>query len=209
MCTDALIWDLNNPNHPEMRLNAPSPVTNIAYNPKSTDQIGGGCYNGLIAIWDVKKGGAPWLVSPVQESHSDPITHIHWIQSKTGSEFVTTSTDGRVKWWDIRKFDSYVEELELREPTADGKESLIGATVLEYNVESGPTKFLIGTESGCILTAIKKPRKNAAADPKKSVEISTTGRYGVDSGRHLGPVYSIHRSPPNPKYFLSVGDWSC
>lgn len=27
-------------------------------------------------------------------------------------------------------------------------------------------------------------------------------------GRHLGPIYSIHRSPPNTKYFLTVGDWS-
>jgi len=26
--------------------------------------------------------------------------------------------------------------------------------------------------------------------------------------RHLGPVYSINRSPI-PKYFMSVGDWSC
>lgn len=42
--------------------------------------------------------------------------------------------------------------------------------------------------------------------PKKNVEI--TARYGLDSGRHLGPVYSINRSPPNTKYFLTVGDWS-
>lgn len=41
---------------------------------------------------------------------------------------------------------------------------------------------------------------------KNKVEITT--RYGLDSGRHLGPIYSIHRSPVAPKYFLSVGDWS-
>jgi dynein intermediate chain 2 len=58
---------------------------------------------------------------------------------------------------------------------------------------------LIGTESGSILTANKKL--------KKPVEITT--RYGLDSGRHLGPVYSINRSNQTPKYFLSVGDWSC
>ena len=56
--------------------------------------------------------------------------------------------------------------------------------MLEYNVEAGPTKFLIGTESGSILVANKKPKKN--------VEI--TGRYGLESGRHLGPVSSIHRN---------------
>lgn len=42
--------------------------------------------------------------------------------------------------------------------------------------------------------------------PKKNVEI--TGRFGIESGRHLGPCLSINRSPPNPKYFMTVGDWS-
>ena len=70
--------------------------------------------------------------------------------------------------------------------------------MLEYNVEAGPTKFLIGTEQGSIMVANKKPKKN--------VEI--TARYGLDQGKHLGPVCSINRSPPNTKYFLTVGDWS-
>ena len=96
----------------------------------------------------------------------------------------------------------------------------VGGTVIEYNVESGvgwknnflrdcfkenkkiftlqPTKFLIGTEQGSIMIANKRP--------KKPVEI--TQRYGLESGKHLGPVYSINRSIPNPRYFLSVGDWS-
>lgn len=58
---------------------------------------------------------------------------------------------------------------------------------------------MVGTEMGSIITTNKKP--------KKPVDIST--RYGLEQGRHLGPIYSINRSIPNPKYFLSVGDWSC
>jgi dynein intermediate chain 2 len=42
--------------------------------------------------------------------------------------------------------------------------------------------------------------------PKKNVEI--TARYGLEQGRHLGPVCSINRSLPNTRYFLTVGDWS-
>lgn len=57
---------------------------------------------------------------------------------------------------------------------------------------------MIGTEQGTIYNALKKP--------KKDIEIST--RYGVENGRHLGPVYSVKRSLQHPKYFLSVGDWS-
>ena len=59
-----------------------------------------------------------------------------------------------------------------------------GGTVLEYNVDAGPSKFLIGTEQGSILTANKKP--------KKDVDITT--RYGLENGRHLGPIYALNRS---------------
>ncbi len=54
MSLKSYVWDLNNPNRPEVELLAPSPCTNIAYNHKSTDIIGGGCYNGLVVIWDIR-----------------------------------------------------------------------------------------------------------------------------------------------------------
>jgi len=31
---------------------------------------------------------------------------------------------------------------------------------MEYNIEAGPNKFLIGTESGAILLANKRPKKD-------------------------------------------------
>ena len=64
--------------------------------------------------------------------------------SRTGTECVTTSTDGRVMWWDTKKFDAPVEILNIYENVGDKK--TIGGTVLEYNVDAGPSKFLIGTE---------------------------------------------------------------
>ena len=127
-----------------MELKSPSPVTNISYNPKITDTIGGGCYNGLICCWDQRKGKDPTHISPVDDSHYDPVTHFQWLMSSTGTECVTTSTDGRVMWWDIKKFDAPVEVLNIYENVGDTK--TIGGTVLEYNVDAGPSKFLIGTE---------------------------------------------------------------
>lgn len=93
--------------------------------------------------------------------------------------------------------DGPVEGLNITEGMG-ANDPLIGATVLEYNTEAGPTKYVIGTEMGSVIIANKKPKKN--------VEISA--RYGLESGRHLGPVMAIHRSPPNPKFFMTVGDWS-
>ena len=64
--------------------------------------------------------------------------------SRTGTECVTTSTDGRVMWWDTKKFDAPVEILNIYENVGDTQTK--GGTVLEYNVDAGPSKFLIGTE---------------------------------------------------------------
>ena len=71
----------------------------------------------------------------------------------------------------------------------------MGATSLEYNPEAGPLIYLVGTEHGQILKAMKR----------KTVEV--TKRYGMDSGKHYGPIYSLWRNPSHQKFFLSVGDW--
>jgi len=78
------------------------------------------------------------------------------------------------------------------------KNKLLGGTSLEYSADAGPTKYLIGTEQGYILQANRRPNK--------PVEIMS--RYGIDQGKHHGPVYSLWRNPGHSKYFLSVGDWS-
>jgi dynein intermediate chain 2 len=33
-------------------------------------------------------------------------------------------------------------------------------------------------------------------------------RFGMEGGRHHGPVYSLQRNPGHLKYFMSIGDWS-
>ena len=49
----------------------------------------------------------------------------------------------------------------------------------------------------------------ATKKPKKNVEINYTNSYGIESlGRHLGPVTKIQRNPFNPRFFMSVGDWT-
>jgi len=44
----------------------------------------------------------------------DPVFDFAWLQSKTGSEALTVSTDGQVLWWDIRKLSEVVETMPLR-----------------------------------------------------------------------------------------------
>lgn len=65
MKTESYIWDLANPNEPEITLESPSPVTNISFNHKLTDIVGGGCANGIVAVWDSRKGKEPVALSHV------------------------------------------------------------------------------------------------------------------------------------------------
>ena len=197
MKTCSYVWDLNNPNEPEVALNSPSPITNLCFNHKLTDTIGGGCANGIVGIWDARKGKDPVALSHVEKSHSDPVTHFQWQMTKTGQECVTVSTDGYAHFWDIRKLkEDRVESLAIKDFDSNGQEIQIGATTLENSPEAA-TKYIIGTEQGTLVIANKKP--------KKPVEIST--RLGHNE-KHLGPIYSIARNLQFPKVFMTMGDWS-
>mmetsp|Transcript_6067 Transcript_6067/g.17314 ORF Transcript_6067/g.17314 Transcript_6067/m.17314 type:complete len:452 (-) Transcript_6067:118-1473(-) len=192
----AFVWDTSNPNLPIAELASPSPVVTLQYNQKNTDVIVGGCYNGLIQLWDVRKGSQPVESSAIETSHYDPVYEICWLQSKTNSECVSVSTDGRVLWWDVRNMAEPIDTCELTDANKDDPK-LLGGVSLEWALEAGPGKFLIGTEQGVVLSLNKKP--------KKAVEIQT--RFGMESGRHYGPIYAVKRNPAQPKFFLTVGDW--
>ncbi len=59
-------------------------------NTKSTDNLVGGSYNGLINFFDLRKPGAtigqavPLETSVIEKSHHDPVYDVFWISSKTG-----------------------------------------------------------------------------------------------------------------------------
>lgn len=132
-------------------------MTNISFNHKLNDLIGGGCSNGIVAIWDVRKGKDPTM-SHIQKSHSDPVTHFQWQMTKSGQECVTVSTDGYAHFWDIRKLkEDRVESLTIKDINANGEEVVVGATALENSPETA-TKFVIGTEQGTIIVANKKAK---------------------------------------------------
>jgi len=206
MPKSSYIWNLNNPNKPEKTLEPPSPLCTMVFNHKNSDIIVGGSYNGSLSFFDLRaKTNGSGVIKPVEttileKSHHDPVYDIYWLTlGKSGTECVSTSTDGRMLWWDFKKLgDGPIESIELKEKVnIDGKpvEKVLGGTSLEYNSDVGPTKYLIGTEQGYVLQANKR----------KTIEIQT--RFGMDQGKHHGPVYQVQRNPGHPKFFMTVGDW--
>jgi len=193
---DSYVWDIDSPNKPSEVLSPlNSPCVALEYNPKDQHIILGGCLNGQICYWDTRKPGKPVDTTPIEKSHRDPANGILWMQTKTGTECFTASSDGQVYWWDIRKGLSEPVDSLILDPTKKlDINNALGATVLEYEATM-PTKFMVGTEQGSIISCNRKAK--TAAD--KIAALYTT---------HSGPIYALERNPFAPKVFLSVGDWT-
>ncbi|GLI59067.1 hypothetical protein VaNZ11_000900 [Volvox africanus] len=192
MPLSSYIWDVNNPNTPEYELVPTSQICCAKFNLKDNNLVGAGQYNGQMAYFDVRKGTGPVEATPIDFSHRDPIYDFAWLQSKTGTECMTVSTDGMVYWWDIRKLAESVESMPLKEKNS---ENMVGGVVLEYDTNAGPTNFMVGTEQGQIFSCNRK-----AKNPVDRVKYVLSG--------HHGPIYGLRRNPFNSKYFLSIGDWT-
>jgi len=188
---ESYIWDVNNPNTPELGLTAPSPLCCLEYNPKDPHLLVGGAYNGLVCAYDTRTGTAPKEKSIIEDSHRDPVYKICWLAGKTPFECVSTSTDGQVLWWDVRKMEKPIEGLWLEDKTDNG--SRMGATALEYTGAGG--KFMAGTEQGKIVACSRKGKTPA-------------DKIGNIWEAHCGPVYALQRNAYFPKFYITVGDWS-
>lgn len=213
MPLQSYIWDVNSPNQPDSKILPTSPLTALVYNPRSPDHLVGGCYNGLVAFWDLRKGSTPVESSILENSHHDPVYDVFWIQSRSGNECCSLSTDGQLLWWDIRKLKKGPTDVMLLSAQgggaggADGASAadiVYGGTAMEYRSDAGATRFLVGSEQGAVLLADRKAKKDA--ESSKSIK-ATFGSQAGQQGHH-GPIYAIQRNPFNVKYFMTVGDWT-
>lgn len=197
----SFIWDISDRNVPLTELRTQSPLVCCQYNHKNSDNLVAGCYTGVLNYYDLRKGPQPSAKSAVEVSHYDPVYDVVWLQSKTGMECASVSSDGRLLFWDVRKLTECTDECLLTDGGSKDEAKTLGGVSLEWMQEAGPTKYLVGTEHGIILSCNKKP--------KKAVEVGTW--YGSEQrggyGRHFGPVYACKRNPFHVKFFLTVGDW--
>jgi len=80
----------------------------MSFNNKSPEIIVGGSYNGSLSFFDTRIGTSGGVIKPfktsiLEKSHHDPVYNVEWTAiGKTGSECVSSSTDGRILWWDYK-----------------------------------------------------------------------------------------------------------
>ena len=215
----ALVWDIEKPNAPLNVIRHTSEIVTVAFNNKHSHILGVGCANGTAGVYDLDEN--KWIgFTKVENSHTEPISDFVWLKSKNSNEFVTSSTDGSVIWWEIKDKDCLVSlkgiqlpveiDLQTDKPLflvntdkimVDGEEKEItkeyGGTRIDNSTDAGAAKFLLATEQGTIFIVNKK---------KTEGEIGQ--KLGLTSGRHLGPIVGMQRNPTNFKFILTVGDWT-
>ncbi|KAM7384902.1 hypothetical protein PAMA_011998 [Pampus argenteus] len=160
MSLDSYIWDIENPNRPEMTLKPASPLICVDYNPKDSHTLVGGSYNGQIAYWDTRRGSLPVEVSSVEQSHRDPVL-----------------------WWDVRKLSEPTERLVL-DPVREGNlDRALGAISLEFEATM-PTKFMVGTEQGVVVSCNRK-----AKTPAEKIVCMYDGHHGPIYALQRNPFF--------------------
>uniref|UniRef100_H3BDV5 Dynein axonemal intermediate chain 2 n=1 Tax=Latimeria chalumnae TaxID=7897 RepID=H3BDV5_LATCH len=132
LAKNLLYFIVESPNKPEMTIKPVSPLVCLEYNPKDTHVLVGGCYNGQIAYWDTRKGSQCVELSVIEHGHRDPVYKVIWLQSKTGTECFSASTDGQILWWDIRKMNEPTEKLVLDPSKRGNLDNALGAISLEF-----------------------------------------------------------------------------
>lgn len=148
-------------------------------------------------------------LSPVEVSHFDPVYDVQWVQSRTNQEFCSVSTDGFTNWWDCRKLSTPLDSFSCALPDVEAvpqgqndNHNRYGCISLEYRTDAGATKYLVGTESGEVISLERKAKKDAGS----VITVKATYGSGGEHGHH-GPIYSVKRNPGNTKFFLTIGDW--
>nr|XP_014350096.1 PREDICTED: dynein intermediate chain 2, axonemal [Latimeria chalumnae] len=144
-----LYFIVESPNKPEMTIKPVSPLVCLEYNPKDTHVLVGGCYNGQIAYWDTRKGSQCVELSVIEHGHRDPVYKVIWLQSKTGTECFSASTDGQILWWDIRKMNEPTEKLVLDPSKRGNLDNALGAISLEFE----PTMVSTELSTTCDLSS--------------------------------------------------------
>lgn len=189
------VWDTQKPNSPESAVEPSSPLLSLRFNPKNPDTLIGGSYNGLVSFFDRRKNrNTPCATSVIERSHHDPVYDVRWSQSKTGTLCCSSSTDGRLLWWDTRRLSEPHDSVVI----ADVDDKTYGVSSMAWSPDGGSHKYLLGTEQGVVATLNARNRKGPSGG------VSFTSK----SGKHHGPIYSIERNPFLPRYFMTVGDWT-
>lgn len=157
---NAFIWDVESSISPVTTIVPPCAILDLQYNPKDQSVLASALSNGQVAAFDVRTPVAPVALSPAHEAHRDAVRNVLFNNAKSGQEFFSGGTDGSLKWWDLRNMAVPLDELCLDIVNANEPQFLShakGVSVLEFE-PTMPTRFMVGTEDGLVLSGNRKAK---------------------------------------------------
>lgn len=152
-------YTLKNPSFPEYSFSVDYGVMCIDIHKSCPHFIVAGCYDGSVAVYNLKAGVLPEYQSGSTTKHSDPVWQIKWRADDLdgNKNFVSVSSDGRISLWTVVKNELNCSDIiTLRIPGEcfegpDGTQLQILGSGTAFDFHSQQEgMFLVGTEEGRI-----------------------------------------------------------
>lgn len=175
------IWDVENAVTPELAITPIHPLLDLQFSPRDPSILIGGLTSGQVAAWDTRQGGIATLINPLHTAHRDVAKCVKFITSKSGGEFFSSGPDGACKWWDLRNMKMPTDEIiidyvqSILETPSMARSLAVSVIEFEPTI---PTRFMVGTETGHVVSGNRKGKTSLDKLPHKVSKIkSLNGSY--------------------------------
>ncbi|MCQ2819929.1 MAG: hypothetical protein MJ252_21905 [archaeon] len=217
-------WTLKNPLHPERVIKTPRGLTYCNFSRKNPYLIVCSDYQGEIMIYDLRRETNEPIAdsTEVKDKHTDIVWEAKWIERPNDKNeiIITTSSDGKVKEWSLKKGLEVVDLLKMKKSTSfplkqlnpfakyihktktdskdgkDIKDTLIfrEANGLSFDFPKNDTTVYYVALEECTIHRCRISYKDQYTD----------NYYG-----HQGPVNKIRCNPFDPNILISCSyDWT-
>lgn len=198
-----LFWTLKSPKFPERIIEAPTGLISCHFSKNNPSLIATGSYDGVVAIYDVRKKDNKPVAESSQmlEKHIDTVWEVRWHDqgSEKGENLISISSDGRITEWSIKKGLECRDLLNLKKPTnpnqKDDKEAAVFRNAVGFSLDFPKDQnllYLAATEEGTI----------------HKCSLSYNDELDTYWG-HAGPVYRVRCNPFWSNIMLTCSaDWT-
>jgi WD40 repeat protein len=157
----------------------------LAFHPINPAILAGGTYSGELIVWNTNESDPQVCSSSIDDYfHREAIMKVEWfLEDVVGEEYnlATVSGDGKVLIWDY-KFNNL--QYPIRGHTlVNPKKKVVGGRMVAFS-QQDPTTFMVGSETGVVLRAIRGPK----LDDPQIAGMSPGVQWKKDARQILGPL---------------------
>ena len=216
-------WTLKNPLHPEKVIITPRGLTYCNFSKRNPYLIVCSDYQGEIMIYDLRGDTTSPIAdsSEVKEKHTDIVWECKWIERPNDKNeiIITSSSDGKVKEWSLKKGLEVVDLLKMKKSTSfpqkplnpfvkynknsiSGKEGKDVKDTLIFREANGLSFDFPNNDTTVYYVALEECTIHKC-------RISYKDQYTDNYYGHQGPVNKIRCNPFDPNILISCSyDWT-